>query len=103
MSHDAKTTKGASIADDYEAVSEQLAALREDMARLSETVAAIANRRGGNMATDIADGFDEARRYAAKTGRSAEQEFEASVASHPLLAIALAAGAGLLVGAMSRR
>ena len=47
--------------------------------------------------------FDEAKNYAASTGKSAEHQLEASVAAHPLLAVGLAAGAGLLVGAMSRR
>jgi ElaB/YqjD/DUF883 family membrane-anchored ribosome-binding protein len=55
------------------------------------------------MAADIAEGFDEARRYAGTTGRSAEARFEGSVATHPLMAVGLAAGAGFLVGALSRR
>lgn len=103
MSHDTKTTHTTDVAADFEAVSKQLAALRADMSRLSETISGIAGRRSSHMAADIADGFAEAQKYAAKTGRSAEQQLEASVAAHPLLAIGLAAGAGLLVGAMSRR
>ena len=55
------------------------------------------------MASDIAEGFGEARRFTERTGKTAEDQLEASVAAHPLLAIGLAAGAGLLVGAMSRR
>lgn len=81
----------------------QLAALREDMSRLTHTVTGIAGRRGGNMASDIAEGYDEAKHYVEKTSKSAEHQLEASVASHPLLAIGLAAGAGLLIGAMTRR
>jgi ElaB/YqjD/DUF883 family membrane-anchored ribosome-binding protein len=80
-----------------------LSALRDDMARLAETVKAIAGRRGGNVAADIAEGFDGARHYAETTGRSAEARFEGSVATHPLMAVGLAAGAGFLVGALSRR
>jgi ElaB/YqjD/DUF883 family membrane-anchored ribosome-binding protein len=98
-----KTVKDAAISGDVEEVSRQLLALREDMARLAETVKTIAGRRGSTMAADIAEGFDEARRYAGATGRSAEARFEGSVATHPLMAVGLAAGAGFLVGALSRR
>ena len=103
MSDNSKTTAGASTAGDFEAVTQQLAALREDMSRLADTVAGIAGRRGNHMAADIAEGLDEAKHYAERTGKSVEHQLEASVATHPLLAIGLAAGAGLMVGAMSRR
>ncbi|WP_155947253.1 DUF883 family protein [Pseudorhodobacter ferrugineus] len=92
-----------SNANDLDALSKQLAALREDMSRLTHTVTGIAGRRGGNMASDIAEGYDEAKHYVEKTGKSAEHQLEATVATHPLLAIGLAAGAGLLIGAMTRR
>jgi len=100
---DSKTTHGPAAASDYEAVSQQLAALREDMARLAETVGGIAGRRGNRMATDIAEGFDEARHYAASKGRAAEVQLEESVAAHPFVTIGLAAVAGFLVGSLSRR
>tara|TARA_R110000787_G_scaffold147489_3_gene261250 strand:+ start:89 stop:406 length:318 start_codon:yes stop_codon:yes gene_type:complete len=101
MPQNSKTTTEA--ATDFEAVSHQLSALRTDLSRLAETVSGIAGKRGSHMATDIAEGFGEAKHYVEKTGKSAEHQLEASVADHPLLAIGLAAGAGLLVGAMSRR
>ncbi|PRY80553.1 ElaB/YqjD/DUF883 family membrane-anchored ribosome-binding protein [Yoonia maritima] len=101
MSQNSKTNTDA--ATDFEAVSQQLNALRADMSRLAETVSGIAGRRGGHIASDISDGLGEAKHYVESTGKSAEHQLEASVADHPLLAIGLAAGAGLLVGAMSRR
>ena len=103
MTHDTKSAAKSAATSDYEAVTQQLAALREDMARLADTVSGIAGRRTSSMASDIAEGFGEARRYTERTGKTAEDQLEASVAAHPLLAIGLAAGAGLLVGAMSRR
>lgn len=103
MTQDKTSTKDASGTDDFEKLSQQLTALREDMSRLAETVAGIAGRRGNAMAEDIAEGFDEAKKYTEKTGRSAEAQLEGSVAAHPFLAIGLAAGAGLLIGALSRR
>ena len=101
MPQNSKATTDA--ASDFETVSHQLAALRADMSRLAETVSGIAGKRGSHMASDIAEGFGEAKHYVERTGKTAEHQFEASVTDHPLLAIGLAAGAGLLVGAMSRR
>lgn len=92
-----------SNANDLDALSKQLAALREDMSRLTHTVTGIAGRRGSNIASDISEGYNEAKHYVEKTGKSAEHQLEATVASHPLLAIGLAAGTGLLIGAMTRR
>lgn len=103
MLNDKKTPQDAEAASDFEAVSQQLAALREDLARLTETVSAIAERRGNRMAADIAEGLDEARRYAESRGRSAEAQLHQSVAAHPFMTIGLAALAGFLAGTMSRR
>lgn len=103
MVQDNKTAKDASAADDFEAISQQLAALREDMTKLAETVSEVAGRRGSHLAADIAEGFDEARHYAERKGRSAEAQLEESVAVHPFMTIGLAAVAGFLVGALSRR
>jgi ElaB/YqjD/DUF883 family membrane-anchored ribosome-binding protein len=83
-------------------LSQHLDALREDIARLAETVTGMAGRRGSHVAAAIADGFGEAKYCAERTAKSAEHDLDASVAAHPLMAIGLAAGAGLLVGAMSR-
>jgi ElaB/YqjD/DUF883 family membrane-anchored ribosome-binding protein len=103
MIQDGKTTQGPAAASDYEAVSQQLAVLREDMSRLAESVSGIAGRRGNRMAADIAEGFDEAKHYAASKGRAAEVQLEESVAAHPFVTIGLAAVAGFLVGSLSRR
>ena len=103
MSLDSKTNPQATAATDIEAVSRQLAALREDLSRLTETVGGIAGRRGSRMAADIAEGFDEAKHYAASKGRSAEAQLEQSVAAHPFMTIGLAVGAGFLAGTLSRR
>lgn len=103
MSPDSKTNAPSTATTDIEAVSHQLAALREDLSRLTETVTGIAGRRGSRMAADIAEGFVEAKHFAANKGRSAEAQLEDSVAAHPFVTIGLAAGAGFLVGALSRR
>jgi ElaB/YqjD/DUF883 family membrane-anchored ribosome-binding protein len=101
MSQSPKSNSTA--ANDFEAVSAQLSELRADMARLAETVGDIAGRRSSNMASDIAEGFDEAKHYVERTGKSAEHQLEESVTAHPFLTIGLAAMAGLLLGTMAKR
>ena len=103
MLNESKTAQGDSAANDFDEVSRQLSALREDVVNLAKSVSGIAGRRGSSMAADIAEGFSEAEHYVGRKGRSAEAQLESSVVSHPLLAIGLAAGAGLLMGALARR
>lgn len=103
MSQNSKKPLNDTIASDYEAVSKQLAVLREDMAKLAETVSEIAGRRRSNMAEDIVEGFEEARLYVERSGKSAEERLEGSISSNPLLAVGLALMAGFMIGASSRR
>jgi ElaB/YqjD/DUF883 family membrane-anchored ribosome-binding protein len=103
MSLDNDTKAKSTAATDIEAISQQLATLREDMSRLADTVSGIAGRRGNRMAADIAEGFGEARHYAQSRGRSAEAQLEESVAAHPFVTIGIAAVTGFLVGSLSRR
>jgi ElaB/YqjD/DUF883 family membrane-anchored ribosome-binding protein len=81
----------------------QLASLRDDVTRLTGSVTTLAERRSRKMASDITDGVSEAVQYVERKGTSAEAELEKSVAMHPLMALGLAAGIGLLIGAMTRR
>lgn len=102
MLQDGKTLK-MSVPTDFEGLVAQLAELREDMTRLTGSVTTLAERRGRKMATDISEGVSEAVHYVERKGIGAEADLEKSVATHPLMALGLAAGIGLLVGAMTRR
>lgn len=102
MLQDGKTLK-MSVPTDFEGLAAQLAELREDMTRLTGSVTTLAERRGRKMATDISEGVSEAVHYVERKGIGAEADLEKSVATHPLMALGLAAGIGLLVGAMTRR
>jgi ElaB/YqjD/DUF883 family membrane-anchored ribosome-binding protein len=102
MMQDAKTMN-ATVQTGVEGLVAQLATLREEMAELSRSVASKAERRGRRMASDISDGMDEAVSYVERKGRRAEADFEQTVATHPLMAIGLAAAAGLVIGALARR
>ncbi len=103
MSQESKTAKKDNAAADYDEVVAQLSALREDMAKLAQTVTGIAERRGRGFAADIAQGVSEATDYVERRGQSAEAELERTVVAHPFVSLGLAAAAGLLVGALSRR
>jgi ElaB/YqjD/DUF883 family membrane-anchored ribosome-binding protein len=103
MPNDSKSSKDNSTTGDLEEVTRQLAALRADMAKLADTVSGIAGRRSRGVAADIAEGFSEASHYAEEVDAKGRAQLESSVAAHPLLAIGLAAGAGFMVGALSRR
>lgn len=102
MLQDGKIQKSAA-ATDLEGLASQFSELREDLAKLTQSVASIAERRGRRMAADISDGLGEAVHYVERKGRSAEAQLESSVAAHPILALGLAAGAGLLIGVLTRR
>lgn len=102
MLQDAKQLKTA-IAADFEGLAAQFAALRDEMASLSQSVTKVAERRGRRMAADVSEGMGEAVHYVERKGASAEAELERSITTHPLLALGLAAAAGLLLGVMTRR
>lgn len=102
MLQDGKTVK-MSTPTDFDGLVAQLAALRDDMTKLTGSVTTLAERRGRKFATDISEGVGEAVHYVERKGTVAEADLEKSVATHPFVALGLAAGVGLLIGAMTRR
>jgi ElaB/YqjD/DUF883 family membrane-anchored ribosome-binding protein len=102
MLQDGKTMKMPAPAD-FDGLVAQLTALRDDMTKLSGSVTTLAEQRGRKMATDISDGVTEAMHYVERKSVNAEADLEKTVATHPLMALGLAAGIGLLIGAMTRR
>ena len=99
---DSKTSK-TSAPTDFDGLVAQLSALREEVASLAHSAASTAERSGRRMASDISDGMGEAAHYVERKGRTVEADLEKSITTHPLLALGLAAVAGLLIGAMTRR
>jgi ElaB/YqjD/DUF883 family membrane-anchored ribosome-binding protein len=102
MQHDGKTIQ-TTASTSFDALVAQMATLRDDMTRLTGSVSSLVERRGRRMASDISDGVSEAVQYVERKGKGAEADLEKSVAMHPLMALGLAAGIGLLIGAMTRR
>ncbi len=93
----------AKIAADYDAVVAQLAALREDMGKLAGTLAQAGARQGQSLASDVNEGVTEAARYVARKGQETDVRIEAAVAANPYVALMIAAGMGVLIGALTRR
>lgn len=88
---------------DYEAVMAQMETMRVDMATMAHNVQAIASRRGHEMAKDMTDGMSEATHYLARKGHEADMRIEGAVAANPYIALAMATGMGVLLGALTRR
>jgi ElaB/YqjD/DUF883 family membrane-anchored ribosome-binding protein len=99
---DGKTLKPV-VANDIEGIAAQFSSLRDDLASLTRSVLSMAEIRSCQIGSDITDGVGEAIRYAECKGKSAGADIEKSVATRPLLALGLAAGFGLVIGAMTRR
>jgi ElaB/YqjD/DUF883 family membrane-anchored ribosome-binding protein len=51
----------------------------------------------------MSDGMTEAASYLGRKGHAADQRLEGAVAANPYLALGLAAGMGILLGALTRR
>ncbi len=102
MLQDGKTLK-MPVPADLDGLMAQLQALREDVTKLTHSAASVAEGRGRKMASDISEGVNQAVHYVERRGANAEAELEKSVATHPLMALGLAAGIGILIGAMTRR
>jgi len=99
MAQDPSTTMTA----DYNAVVAQLAALRDDMSKLATSVGQAGTRQGQSLMRDVNEGMTEATRYVTRKGHDADAQIEAAVSSNPYVALMIAAGMGVLIGALTRR
>lgn len=88
---------------DYEAVLAQMETMRDEMAKMAQNVQSIASRRGHAMAKDMSEGMSEAAHYLGRKGHDADMRIEGAVAANPYIALGLAAGMGVLLGALTRR
>lgn len=102
MLQDGKSLK-MTASTELEDLMAQLQVLREEVTRLTHAAASATEGRGRRMASDISDGVSEAVHYVERKGTDAEADLQKSVATHPLMALGLAAGIGILIGAMTRR
>ena len=99
----ARDPNSPALAADYDALVAQLGSLRDEMARLATSGGTSASTNGRAMADTIQTGLNDARRYAGDRAHAADQRVEHAVAANPYMALALAAGLGVLLGLLSRR
>jgi ElaB/YqjD/DUF883 family membrane-anchored ribosome-binding protein len=92
-------SEAAASAPDLSALMADLATLRAEVARL----AARASAQGEAVAEEIEAAAEEARAYAGRKAKEADQAIHAAVVDSPWLALGIAAGLGLLLGALLRR
>jgi ElaB/YqjD/DUF883 family membrane-anchored ribosome-binding protein len=91
------------LAADYDALLAQLATMRTEMTHLANQVGTSAAQNGRAMADTVTAGMQDARRYAGRRAHDADAQIEHAVSANPYIALGLAAGLGILLGAMSRR
>ncbi|WP_372674899.1 YqjD family protein [Aquicoccus sp.] len=73
-------------------LSHQIEALRADVSKLMATVS-----------DDVSEGIGQAGRQISQTGRDARTTATNTVIQHPLAAVGIAAGIGLLLGLVARK
>lgn len=73
-------------------LSHQLEALRADVAKLVST-----------LSDDVSEGMGKAGRQIGQTGRDARATATNTVLDHPLSAVGIAVGVGLLLGMIARK
>jgi ElaB/YqjD/DUF883 family membrane-anchored ribosome-binding protein len=90
-------------------VTADLAAIREDVARLAETISKLLQRQTQAAGLGVSDAVGDARDRFASTAadagnraRAASGEIEASIERNPLTAVLIAFGIGMWLGMMSR-
>jgi ElaB/YqjD/DUF883 family membrane-anchored ribosome-binding protein len=93
----------AKIAADYDSVMAQMSALRDEVSRLASTLADAGARQGKSLMNDVNEGMTEAARYVSNKGHDTDVRIEAAVASNPYVALMIAAGMGVMIGALTRR
>ena len=90
-------------------VTADLAAIREDVARLAETISKLLQRQTEAAGAGVSEAVGDAKDKIANTAgeardraRSASGEIEASIERNPLTAVLIAFGVGMWLGMMSR-
>ena len=99
-----KTTEGT-----FEETTAHLAALRRDIARLSESVSALLQNSAPGVAEQVSDAVDDAKAKFSSTAADVKSrvngaggEIEASIERHPLTAMLISFGVGMALGVMTR-
>lgn len=110
MALDINNSKSPSVAAEYDVLIGHLADLRRDVSKLASSIGSNVDSNRHTLAENVSDGMSQAAQYVGRKGRylnrkghDAELQFEGAVSNNPFIALAIAAGAGLLLGAMMQR
>jgi len=102
-----RSRNGATSPSDIEA---QLQQLREDIANLAKTVAAVGNEKATEVkgkarraASDAADASMHMVEAAREQALSYEKDLERQIRTNPIQSVAIAAGVGFLFALLTRR
>jgi ElaB/YqjD/DUF883 family membrane-anchored ribosome-binding protein len=86
-----------------------LAALRQDIARLSESVSALLQNPAPGVAQHVSDAVEDAKAKFSSTAADVKSrvnvaggEIEAGIERHPLTAMLISFGVGMALGVMTR-
>jgi ElaB/YqjD/DUF883 family membrane-anchored ribosome-binding protein len=90
-------------AADYDAVMAQMVTLRDDIASVAHAVQSITSARSHALGKDISEGLASSAQYLGRKGHQADVRVEAAIGANPYIALGLAAGMGVLLGALTRR
>lgn len=88
---------------DYDALMAQIEAMRADMTKLASQLAETVSSHGSAVAQTVSDGLNDVGNYAVRKGQAVDARIEHAVAANPYVALGLAAGLGLLLGALARK
>ena len=100
MANDSTSQK---ISADYDAVTSQIASLKDDLAKMAQNVADTTAKRGRAAVREVSAGMSDAVTYVGRKGHQADARIEGAVVANPYIALAVAAGIGVLIGALTRR
>jgi ElaB/YqjD/DUF883 family membrane-anchored ribosome-binding protein len=110
MALDTNNSRSPSIAAEYNVLIGHLSELRKDVSKLASSVGSAVDNDRNTLAENVSGGMSQAAQYVGRQGRymgrkshDAEVKFEGAVAGNPFIALAIAAGAGLLIGAILQR
>ena len=99
----ARDPNAPALAADYDLLLQQLATMRDEMTRLAALVGTTATQNSKAIAETATASLQDARRFAGRQAHEADIRVERAITENPYMALGLAAGLGLLLGALTRR
>ena len=98
------STGGADrLREDLEAMKNDFAALRDDLRVFAQDAGSAARTGAASAAERLRQGGREALDSARAKGRQAKEQVQGQIEDHPFMAVGVAFGVGLLVGAIIAR